>query len=207
MVAWFSGKVNGAFVGFSQVGKVKKKNYERNSLMCDMEYKLQVARETRDEPVIYFPHNVDFRGRAYPMHPYLSHLSSDVCRAMLQFSEAKPLGEKGLEWLCIQAANLYGANKMSLYNRKQFILDNMEKVRDSASDPLGGELWWVDADEPWQCLAVCKEIVRAIDSGNPAAYMSHLPVHQVGGTAYLLTRENPIPFSASPASPLSSADT
>mmetsp|Transcript_38411 Transcript_38411/g.108557 ORF Transcript_38411/g.108557 Transcript_38411/m.108557 type:complete len:1063 (+) Transcript_38411:418-3606(+) len=163
-----------------EAAKVKKKNYERHSLKCDMEYKLQVARETKDEPVIYFPHNVDFRGRAYPMHPYLSHLGPDVCRALLQFSEARPLGEKGLDWLFIQAANLYGANKMSLEDRRQYIVERLDKVRDSARNPMAGEQWWAEADEPWQCLAVCMDIVRAIDSGDPASYMSHLPVHQDG---------------------------
>lgn len=78
-----------------------------------------------------------------------------------------------------QAANLYGANKMSLNMRKQFTEEHMEQMRDSAERPLTGKRWWMDADEPWQCLAVCKEICRAIDSGNPASYLSHLPVHQV----------------------------
>lgn len=30
--------------------------------------------EFAKEPRFYFPHNVDFRGRAYPMHPHLNHL-------------------------------------------------------------------------------------------------------------------------------------
>jgi DNA-directed RNA polymerase len=31
------------------------------SQRCDLEYKLAVAREFRDERAFYFPHNVDFR--------------------------------------------------------------------------------------------------------------------------------------------------
>jgi DNA-directed RNA polymerase len=102
-----------------------------------------------------------------------------MCRGMLHFAQARPLGDKGLEWLYIQAANLYGANKMSLAMRREFTEENLDKVIDSAERPLDGERWWLDAEEPWQCLSVCMEINRALKSGDPASYMSHLPVHQV----------------------------
>lgn len=62
-----------------------------------------MAREFRDEEAFYFPHSVDFRGRAYPLHPHLNHLGSDVCRGLLQFARAKPLGRDGFNWLLIQA--------------------------------------------------------------------------------------------------------
>jgi DNA-directed RNA polymerase len=44
----------------------------------------------------YFPHNVDFRGRAYPVPPHLSHIGNDLCRGVLLFDEAKTLGETGI---------------------------------------------------------------------------------------------------------------
>mgnify|MGYP001811152965 CR=1 FL=1 len=37
-------------------------------------------REFSKEERFFFPHNVDFRGRAYPMHPHLNHLGSDLAR-------------------------------------------------------------------------------------------------------------------------------
>jgi DNA-directed RNA polymerase, mitochondrial len=52
----------------------------------------QVARKMRHENAFYYPHNLDFRGRAYPMHSHLTHLGSDLCRGLLEFSEGKPLG-------------------------------------------------------------------------------------------------------------------
>lgn len=39
------------------------------------------------------------RGRAYPMHPHLNHLGADICRGLLSFAQAKPLGDVGLYWL------------------------------------------------------------------------------------------------------------
>ena len=45
------------------------------------------------------------------MHPHLNHLGNDMCRGLLHFAEAKPLGEKGMEWLLVHIANLYGKVK------------------------------------------------------------------------------------------------
>lgn len=63
---------------------------------------VQVARSVKDEKAIYFPHNLDFRGRAYTMHPHLTHLSNDSSRGLLQFAEGRPLGKDGLDWLFVQ---------------------------------------------------------------------------------------------------------
>ena len=84
---------------------------------------MQVAKEMRDEERIYFPHNIDFRGRAYTMHVHLNHLGSDVCRGALLFADARPLGKNGLDWLYIQAANLYGGgiDKLPMEARRDWI--------------------------------------------------------------------------------------
>ncbi len=57
----------------------------------------------------------------------------------------------------------------------------MPLVRAAASDPLGaGGRWWQEADDPWQALATCQELVKALDSGAPENYLSGLPIHQDG---------------------------
>lgn len=38
----------------------------------------------------------------------------------------------------------------------------------------------MNTDEPWQVLACCMEIAKASRSPDPAAFISHFPVHQVG---------------------------
>ena len=165
------------------LNRAKQTNRELHSQRCDFAIKLQVAREMKNEERIYFPHNVDFRGRAYTMHAHLNHIGSDFCRGTLKFADAKPLGENGLDWLFIQCANLYGggADKLPLHQRVEFSKLNLEKIKKSAEDPLGPEgSWWQDADDPWQCLATCIEIIKAINSKDPAKYMCNLPVHQDG---------------------------
>jgi DNA-directed RNA polymerase len=57
---------------------------------------------------------------------------------------------------------------------------NIDKIRESATNPLDGSRWWAKADEPFQALAVCMELVDAINSGNPFEFESNIPVHQDG---------------------------
>lgn len=54
----------------SMLRKTFKENRERHSLNCDTQLKLQVAKDFLHAP-FYFPHNLDFRGRAYPIPPHL----------------------------------------------------------------------------------------------------------------------------------------
>ena len=164
------------------LGRTNQTNRELHSQRCDFAIKLQVAREMRDEERIYFPHNVDFRGRAYTMHAHLNHIGSDFCRGTLKFADAKPLGENGLDWLYIQCANLFGggADKLPLHERVKFSKLNLENIKKSAKDPLGEGVWWQEADDPWQCLATCMEITKANESKDHRKYMCNLPVHQDG---------------------------
>jgi DNA-directed RNA polymerase len=74
-------------------------NRESHSLRCDFLIKLRVAQEFSKISKFYFPHNLDYRGRAYPISPHLNHMGSDVNRGILEYSEAKRLGKSGLRWL------------------------------------------------------------------------------------------------------------
>jgi DNA-directed RNA polymerase len=162
------------------VSKLKKANRDLHSLRCDVKLKLQVAQEFRQYEKIYFPYNIDFRGRAYPIPPNLNHLGNDICRGLLMFADKKPLGEDGLQWMKIHLANLFGKDKMSFAMRIQYMDGMLDQVRDSAYKPLNGDQWWMQADEPFQALATCIELAHAIDSPNPAEYKSSLPVHMDG---------------------------
>ncbi|CAI0458274.1 unnamed protein product, partial [Linum tenue] len=160
----------------------KKENRERHSLRCDTELKLSVARKMKDEEGFYYPHNVDFRGRAYPMHPYLNHLGSDMCRGILEFAEGRPLGNVGLRWLKIHLANLYagGVDKLSYEGRVSFTENHLDEIFDSADKPLEGNRWWLRAEDPFQCLAACINLSEALRSSSSETYVSYLPIHQDG---------------------------
>ncbi|KYQ89181.1 DNA-dependent RNA polymerase [Tieghemostelium lacteum] len=161
--------------------KIKRLNFDLHSLRCDTILKLNVAERFLDK-TIYFPHNVDFRGRSYPIPPHLNHLGSDFCRSLLKFKEKRPLTERGLRWLKVHIANLYGVDKIPHEDRVAFTEKQLENgnIRDSVDRPLEGNMWWLKADNPWQTLAACIELVDALDSGNPEAFESNLPIHQDG---------------------------
>ncbi|EPE35253.1 DNA/RNA polymerase [Glarea lozoyensis ATCC 20868] len=150
-----------------------------HSKRCFQNFQLEIARALRSES-FYFPHNVDFRGRAYPIPPYLNHMGADHCRGLLKFGKGKPLGVAGLRWLRIHLANVYGFDKASLQEREDFSKTHMEEILDSVANPLEGSRWWLNAEDPWQTLAACFELKSALDCEDPTSFVSHLPVHQDG---------------------------
>ncbi|PYH94925.1 mitochondrial DNA-directed RNA polymerase [Aspergillus ellipticus CBS 707.79] len=150
-----------------------------HSQRCFQNFQMEVARSYLDE-TFYLPHNLDFRGRAYPLPPYLNQMGADNARGLLLFSEAKPLGANGLKWLKVQIANLAGYDKASLSEREQFTMDHLEDILDSANNGHHGKRWWLKADDPWQCLAACFELRNALRQTDPTQYLSRLPIHQDG---------------------------
>ena len=79
---------------------------------------------------------MDFRGRAYPMPPHLNHLGNDLCRGLLLFAEARPLGVAGLRWLKIQVASLMGNDKVSFDDRLRYTEEHMQDIFDTVDNPL-----------------------------------------------------------------------
>ena len=150
-----------------------------HSQRCFQNFQMEVARSFRNE-TFYLPHNMDFRGRAYPLPPYFNQMGADNARGLLLFSHAKPLGETGMRWLKIHIANLAGFDKASMAEREQFAMDNLDSILDSANKGLHGKRWWLKAEDPWQCLAACCELRNALRLENPLEYESRLPVHQDG---------------------------
>jgi len=133
---------------------------------------------------LYFPYNMDFRGRVYPLSPAVSHTGEDTARGLLGFAQPKPLGERGLFWLKVHLANQLGHDKVSLDDRAAWVDEHMDEVVRSVEQPLvPNDLQrrlWNQGGKPAQAYAAALEIARAVRTGNPASYLSSLPVHQDG---------------------------
>lgn len=43
-----------------------------------------------------------------------------------------------------------------------------------------GKRWWAESEEPWQTLACCMEIAKALESDDVESFVSHFPIHQDG---------------------------
>jgi DNA-directed RNA polymerase len=165
---------------FRQKLQFRRKKAEMYSLWCDCLYRLSLANHYRND-IFWLPHNMDFRGRVYPVPPHLNHLGSDLARSMLIFAESRPLGRDGLNWLKLHVINLTGLKKRdSIADRLAYADRIMDDILDSADNPLTGRRWWTESEEPWQTLACCMEIAKAVRSEDPEQYRSHFPVHQDG---------------------------
>ena len=149
------------------------------SQRCFQNFQLEVARAYLNE-TFYFPHNCDFRGRAYPMVPFLNYMGADNARGLLLFAQGKELAESGLWWLKIHLANVYGYDKASFKDRVRFTESHLAEIYDSANKPLDGNRWWLTAEDSWQCLATCNELKAALDSPDPTRYVCQLGIHQDG---------------------------
>jgi DNA-directed RNA polymerase len=161
---------------YKQVLLQQKKDHGER---CKVNYTLEVARSFLHD-TFYIPHNMDFRGRCYPVPPYLSPVGDDLNRGLLLFAEGRELGETGLRWLQIHLANVYGYDKLSFNERARFAEDHIDDILDSADKPLDGRQWWLQAEDPWQCLATCFELADVLRSPDPKKFVSHFPVHQDG---------------------------
>ncbi len=140
-------------------------------------------------PRLYFPYQLDYRGRAYAMVPTPSPQGGDAARALLEFADGKALGPgpRPEGWLAIHLANMHGQDKVSFEAREDWVRAHDGPIRDLARlvDPASGSpgallaalapatrALWDEAEEPWQFLAACREWAGR---GTPG-FVSRLPI-------------------------------
>lgn len=133
-----------------------------------------LAHRFKKYPKIYFPHDLDSRGRAYPKAPMLNPQGADYSKAILEFANGKPLGtEDAACWLAIHGANSWGEDKVSLQERIDWVLNNEELIKSIATDPTG-DIRWTEADAPGAFLAFCFAWQGYLEQG--LDYECHLPI-------------------------------
>lgn len=120
------------------------------------------AREFKDYDKIYFPCNIDFRGRIYPI-PLFNHQGDDFMKSLIIYSDPVSLKDsQDIELLYWQGANLWGNDKVSHAEQVEWVKTHQSHIVDSAKNPLD-YLWWTDADEPLQFLAWAMEYVKSLE--------------------------------------------
>ena len=160
--------------------KIYAARVEQTSRVIQMERLIAMAEKFENEETIYFPTQLDFRGRMYAMPSFLNPQGTDVSKGLLTFARGCKLGASGLRWLLIQAANMWGEDKVSFDDREMWALENMRLIQGCAADPFENRQW-MKADKPWQFIAACFEINEAYKLFEPTEYFSHLPI-SVDGT-------------------------
>ena len=125
---------------------------------------------------LYFPHDLDSRGRAYPRPHFLTPQGSDYSKAMLEFAEGKVIeSEDDIMFLAIAGANAWGQDKLPLQERYEWVMDNQDLFLDVAENPLG-DLRWAKADEPFMALRFCLEWQGLAEQG-VGVFKTTMPVH------------------------------
>jgi DNA-directed RNA polymerase len=110
---------------------------------------------------VYFPMQFDFRGRAYCVPAFLNYQSINGAKALLSFAKGKAITKenKGDFWLAVHGANMYGADKISLEDRVQWVEDNEDWIFKCVEDPFTNRQW-EDASNAFQFLAWAEEWQR-----------------------------------------------
>ena len=152
---------------------VHHKNRRAESKRVQTAKSLAVAEEFVDEPELYFPHQVDFRSRAYPIPLFLTPQGDDRQKAMLTLAHGKVLDGVAAGWLAIHGANVWGEDKRALEDRISWVEENTTRIQSVVADPLA-DVWWHEADKPFQFLAFCVEWAGYL--ADPESFVSTLPV-------------------------------
>lgn len=161
--------------------KVYDENARLKSKRKAVLHKLWIADRFKDYEAIWFPHNLDWRGRAYPLGSHLHPQSDDPGRALLEFAEGRPLGERGIYWLQVHIANCFGVDKVPFDERIEWVraipTTDLERMAD---DPFEARRW-TEADDPWRALAAIIEYVAALRyPGGPEAFPGRQPIAMDG---------------------------
>ncbi|QDP52142.1 MAG: putative RNA polymerase [Prokaryotic dsDNA virus sp.] len=142
-----------------EAAKYYREDHALRSSRLRVSKMLWVAREYM-EKTMYFPHQMDFRGRAYCIPNFLNPQGPDLARALLKFERKVEVGQS-MSNLIEHGANLYGG----------FDSDWQEKVKETLYNPTGF-LWWADAKNPWQFLAWVFDYANAVETGETSLPVS-----------------------------------
>jgi len=135
---------------------------------------LFVAQKMSENKRIWFPHQLDFRGRGYPLPLFLNPQSVSYAKAILEFADGKQVKtDDDVLPLYIHAANKFGLDKQTFNKRVAWVEENKNLISKIAQDPWGHREW-TKADEPFAFYASCVELSSLWDVGSE--YVTHLPV-------------------------------
>lgn len=134
-----------------------------------------LADKFKDYATLYFPLQLDFRGRAYCVPAFLNYQSITGAKALLSFAHGKEITKenKGDYWLAIHGANMFGEDKISLEERVEWVNKNEDWILKCAEDPMNNRKW-EDASNAYQFLAFCDEWSKFKKEGY--GFVSHIPV-------------------------------
>lgn len=133
-----------------------------------------LADKYRDAPGFHYPHQVDFRGRMYPVPFFLQPQGDSLARGLLSFKEGKIVRDRtALEYFLSHGAGCFGVDKVAVHERVEWVRREHERLVAIGTAPLDNR-GWIDAKKTWEALAWCLEYAAYTKA--PAQFVSHLPI-------------------------------
>ena len=145
---------------------------------------MSIAKHYLDKD-LNFIYNCDTRGRSYCTQQFLSPQGSDIAKALLCFSNPKPVSTYDL---MITIANHAGQDKVSYADRVQWVQDNQDMIYNVGSNPWSSlSLNWLiengidrESKSKLQFIAACNEYAKLLDwiadGNNQDEFLSHISV-------------------------------
>lgn len=158
-----------------------KKESSRKGKMVRVLANIDTAERFKDYDHIYFPCNMDFRGRIYPI-PSFSFQGDDLNKGLIQFADAPKVTDPSTErWFLIAGAEFAGIDKVSFADEIKWVKENEQNILDTAEDPIGMLDWWGNLDCPFEFLQFCfeyKEMVtyKASHDGSIVGWSTGVPI-------------------------------
>lgn len=144
----------------------------RQSRRLSLEFTLEQANKFAGYEAIWFPHNLDWRGRVYAV-PMFNPQGNDMTKGLLEFAKTMPIGEEGAYWMAVHGANTAGVDKVSLDDRVQWVADNEAMILACAANPLDCTTW-AEQDAPFCFLAFCFEWADFVNGGRLPTFESRI---------------------------------
>jgi len=123
--AVFEGKEDKSLIG--EWYKTYKKKISNDSKCAAGMRSIETATQLQEYDKIYFAHNLDTRGRVYPIATSLNPQLNDVSKGLLKFSEGGVVDEEALGWLEVNIANNW-ANQVELEATDEELKNEIEFI-------------------------------------------------------------------------------
>jgi DNA-directed RNA polymerase len=155
-----------------EAAQVYRSESARVSRRIRLEFTLSQAQKFSGFDAIWFPYNLDWRGRVYAL-PSFNPQGNDMTKGLLTAAHGAPIGADGRKWLAVHGANCAGVDKVPFAERTQWVEDNTALILACAEDPYAHQEW-MSMDSPFCFLAFCFEWAGVMIEGDD--YVCSLPV-------------------------------
>jgi len=138
-----------------QAHEVYSHNAQAQGRRVEFMQRLSIAEDLADEPEIFFPHQIDFRTRCYPIPVHLNLHQDKIGRSLLLLGNEQSVDSRGEWWQKVHAANVWGLDKASFDQRVSWTESQVDSMWAVSKNPEETIDYWGKADEPWLFLASC----------------------------------------------------